>query len=113
MTIEDQLTVQKHWNLQPRNSNPDITGLNDAYWSGEESHLGNTGQVIMEVNVVTAPVMSSLVIHAAASQAPTPTALVILDCEDTLNALGNCYACNKPRHMKRDCTEQTQTQREL
>ena len=31
-----------------------------------------------------------------ASQAPTRTALVIQDCKDTLNALGNCYPCNKP-----------------
>ena len=71
-----------------------MTGLKDAYWSGEENHLGNTGQVRMEVNTVTAPVMSAPVIYAAASQAPTRTALVIVDCEDTLNALGNCYTCN-------------------
>ena len=37
----------------------------------------------MEVNAVTAPVMSNLVIYAAASQAPTRTALVITDCEET------------------------------
>ena len=36
--------------------------------------------------------------------------VVIADCEDTLNALGNCYACNKPRHAKRDCLDQTQAQ---
>ena len=50
----------------------------------------------MEVNVITAPVIS-----AAASQAPTWTALVIKDCKDTLKALGICYTCNK--------TNQTQT----
>ena len=33
--------------------------------------------------------MSAPVIYAAASQTPTQTALVIADCEDTLNALGN------------------------
>ena len=44
MTIEDQQTAKRNWNLHPRNLNPDMTGLKDAYWSGEESHLGNTGQ---------------------------------------------------------------------
>ena len=83
-----------------------MTGLKDAYQSGEENHLGNTGQVRMDVKVVRAPVMSAQVIYAAVNQAPTRTALAIGDCEDTLNALGNCYACNKP--MKRDCPKQTQ-----
>ena len=40
----------------------------------------------------------------------TVTVLVIADCEDTLIALGNCYACNKPRNVERDCPEQTQAQ---
>ena len=53
VTIEDQLTVQRNWNLHPSNSNPDITGLKDTYRSGEENHLGKTGQVRMEVKVVT------------------------------------------------------------
>ena len=73
-----------------------MTGLKDAYQSGEESHLGNMGQVRMEVNKVTALVMSAQVIYAAVSQVPTRPALVIADCEDTLKALGNCYSCNKP-----------------
>ena len=64
----------------------------------------------MESNPVTAPIMSALFIYAAASQAPTQTVLVIADCEDTLNALGNCYTCNMPRHMKRDCMEKTKAQ---
>ena len=64
--------------------------------AGEENHLGYTGQVRMEVNAVTAPV-----IYAAVNQAPKRTAQVIGDCENTLNALGNCHACNKPRHAKR------------
>ena len=57
----------------------------------------------MEVN--TAPV-----IYAAVNQTPTWTALVIVDCEDTLNVQGNYYACNKPGHLKRGCPEQTQAQ---
>ena len=68
LTIEDQLTVQRNWNLHPRNPKPDMTGLKDAYQSGEENHLGNTGQVRMEVNAVTAPVMSTWVI----SRKPSP-----------------------------------------
>ena len=35
MTIEDQLTVQRNWNLHLSNPNPDMTGLKDAYKSGE------------------------------------------------------------------------------
>ena len=89
MTIEDQLTKQRNWNLHPSNSNPDMTGLKDKYRSGEENHLGKTGQVRMEVNVVTAPVR------------PTQITLFDMECEDTLKAVGNGYSCNKPRHMKR------------
>ena len=59
LTIEDYKIVQRNWNLHPRNPNPNMTGLKDAYPSGEEHHLGNTGQVRMEVNTVTAPVMSA------------------------------------------------------
>ena len=100
MTIEDQLSVHRNWNLHPRNPNSDMTSLKDGYRSGEESHLGSSGQVRMEVNTVTALVMSALVIYAATSKAPTLTVLVIDDCKDSLNTLGNCYVCNKPRHVK-------------
>ena len=93
LILEDQLTVQKNWNLHPRKRNLDLIGLKDAYWPGEENHLGNTGQVRMEVNMVTAPVMSAPVIYATASQAQTWTALVIADCEDTLD---NCYPVTSP-----------------
>ena len=67
----------------------------------------------MEVNMFTATVMSAPVIYGAASQAPTQTALVIEDCEDTLNTLGNCNACNKFGHMKRDCPNQTKPGRTI
>ena len=39
MAIEDQLTVQRNWNLHPSNPNPDMTGLKDPYRSGEDNHL--------------------------------------------------------------------------
>ena len=44
MTIEDQLNVLRNWNLHPSNPNLDMTGLKDAYRSGEENYLGKTGQ---------------------------------------------------------------------
>ena len=58
----------------------------------------------MQVKAVTAPVMRAPVLYAAASQAPTGTALIIEDCEDTLKKIEvNCYNCNKQGHMARDC----------
>ena len=110
VTIEDQLTVQRNWNLHPSNSNSDMTGLKDAYRLGEENHLGNTGQVRMEVNTVTAPVGNAPVIYATANPAPTWPTIFFTDCEDTINALGNWYAFNKPVHLKRDCLEKSQAQ---
>ena len=110
VAIEDQLTVQRNWNLFPRNPNPDMTGLKEACQSGEENHLENTGQVRMEVNAVTAPVGNASVIYARANPAPTRSAIFFMDCEDTLSTLGNCYACNKPGYVKRECLEQTQAQ---
>ena len=45
-------------------------------------------------------------------QAPTRTAaLVITGCEDTLNVLGGCYACNKLGHVKRNCLNLNQPQK--
>ena len=32
------------------------------------------------------------------------------ECEDALNHLGNCYGCNKPGHLKRNCPEGNNTQ---
>ena len=65
MTIEDQLTVQRNWNLHPNNPNPDMTGLKDAYKSREDSNLGKTGQIRTEINVVTSPVQNAPVFYPA------------------------------------------------
>ena len=107
MTIEDQLTIQRNWNLHPSNPNLDMTGLKDRYRSGEENFLGKTGQVRMEVNAVTAPVRNAPVIYATTNPAPTRAPIFYTDCEDIL---GNCYKCNKLGHVRRKCTEKTQTQ---
>ena len=100
MTIDDQLTVQRNWNLHPNNPNPDMTGLKDGYKSGEESNLDKTGQVRMEINMVTNPVRKAPVIYAATNPTLTGTPTFGTECEDTLNYLGNCYRCNKPGPMK-------------
>ena len=99
VTIEDQLSVQRNWNLPPSNPNPDMSRMKDTYRSGEEDHLGNTGQIRMEVNKVTASVGNTPVIYATDNPAPTRPTIFNTDCEDVLNALGNCYACNKPGHV--------------
>ena len=78
VTIEDQLTIQRNWNLHPSNPNPDMTRLKDAYKSEEENPLGNTGQVRREVKVVTAPV-----IYETANPAPTQPTIFFMSCEDT------------------------------
>ena len=64
-----------------------MTGLKDAYRSGEDNHLGKTGQVRMEFNVVTAPVGKALVIYATVNPAQTRPTIFVTDCEDTLNTL--------------------------
>ena len=107
VAIEDQLTVERNWNLHPSNPNPDMAKLKEAYWLGEENHLGKTGQVRMEV---TAPVGNARVIYATANPAPTQSAIFLMECEDTLNTLGNCNAWYKPRYVKRDCLEKTKAQ---
>ena len=101
MAIEDQLTVQRNWNLHPSNPNQDMTGLKDAYQSREDNHLGLTGQVRMEVNAVTNPAAYTPVIPTAAGN----QIIVIDELADKINHLGNCYGCNKPGHVLRDCAE--------
>ena len=102
MTTEDLLTVQRNWNQYPSNPTSDMTGLKDGYRSIEENYLGKTGQVRMKVNAVTAPVRNARDIYATTNPAPARITIFDTDCEDTLNALGNCCACNKPGHMKRE-----------
>ena len=77
MTIEDQLTVQRNWNLQLNNPNPDMTGLKDAYKSREDSNLGKTGQIRMEIKDVTNPVKDAQGFYPATNPNPnTPITLV-------------------------------------
>ena len=64
-----------------------MTGLKDTYRSGQDNHLGKTGQIRMEVNVVTASVGNAPVIYATANPAQTRITKFDTDCEDTLNAL--------------------------
>ena len=52
MAIEDQLTVQRNWNLHPNNQNADWTEGPVQVWR-RECNLGKTGQVRMEINAVT------------------------------------------------------------
>ena len=90
MTIEDQLTKQRNWNLHPSNSNPDMTGLKDVYRSGEENYLSKTGQARIEINAVTTPVQNAPVIYATTNPTLTGAPIFVTECEDTLNYLGNC-----------------------
>ena len=106
MTIEDQITVQRNWNLHPNNPNPDMTGLKNAYKSKEENYLGKTGQIRMEVNQV----QNAPVFYPAPNQTPNMPVTLARECEDTLNHLGNFYGCNKPGHLKRNCPEGNSTQ---
>ena len=105
MIIEDQLTVQRNWNLHLNNPNLDMTGRNDAYKSREENYLGKTGQICMEVNGVNNQVQNASVFYPAPNPTLNMSVTLTRECEDTLNHLGNCYSCNKPGHLKRNCPE--------
>ena len=48
--------------------------------------------------MVTAPVRNGPVIHATSNPALNRATIFYMDCEDTLNVLGNCYECKKPGH---------------
>ena len=87
-----------------------MTGLKDAYKSREESNLGKTGHIGMEINMVNQPEQIALVFYHATNPTPNRAVTLAEECEDTLNQLGNCYSCNKAGHLKRDCTEKTSTQ---
>ena len=78
-----------------------MTGLKDTYKSREEDSLGRTGQLRMEVNAVTNTGQSAPVTQSAQGN----QIIRIEECEDKLNHLGNCYGCNKPGHVLRDCME--------
>ena len=65
IAIEDQLTVQRNWNLHPSNPNPDMAGLMDTYKLREENNLGKTGQIRMEVKTISNPVQNAPVFYPA------------------------------------------------
>ena len=87
-----------------------MTGLKEDYKSREENYLGKTGQIGMEVNKVNNQVQNALVFYPATNTTPNMPVTLARECEDTLNHLGNCYGCNKPGHLKRDCQERNSTQ---
>ena len=64
----------------------------------------------MEINAVNKPEQNAPVFYHATNPTPNRTVTLATECEDTLNHLGNCYGCNKPGHLKRDCSEKTNTQ---
>ena len=101
MTLENHLTVQRNWNLHPNNPNPDMMGLKDAYKSREDSNLGKTGQIRMEINAVTNPEQNSPIFYPATNPTSNMPVTLARECKVTLNHPGNCYSCNKPGHLKR------------
>ena len=60
--------------------------------------------------MVNKPEQNAPVFYHATNPTPNRTVTLATECEDTLNHLGNCYGCNKPGHLKRDCSEKTNTQ---
>ena len=55
----------------------------------------------MEVNAVNNPVAYAPVMQPAAGN----QIIVIDELADKINHLGNCYRCNKPGHVLRDCAD--------
>ena len=63
----------------------------------------------MDINAVTTQV-TALVTSTSVTVAPVigakaRTALTIDECKDVMNTLGNCYSCNKPGNVKRNCPD--------
>ena len=87
-----------------------MTELKDAYKLREENYLGKTGQIRMEVNAVNKQVQNSLVFYPAHNPTRNMPVTLARECEDTLNYLENCYGCNNPEHLKRNCPEGNSTQ---
>ena len=87
-----------------------MTRLKDVYKSREENYLDQTGQIQMEVNAVNNQVQNAPVFNPAPNPTPSLPVTLARECEDTLNHLGNCYGCNKPGHLKRNCPEGNSTQ---
>ena len=71
MTIEDQLIVQRNWNLHPK----------DAYKSREESNLGKTRQIRMEINAVNQLEQNALVFFHATNPTPNRAVTLPVECE--------------------------------
>ena len=76
----------------------------------EENYLGKTGQIRMEVKAVNNQVQNAPVFYPAPNPTLNMPVTLARECEDTLNHLGNCYSCNKPGHLKRNCPEGNSTQ---
>ena len=64
----------------------------------------------MEVNPVSNQVQNAPVFYPTHNPTPNMPVTLARECEDTLNHLGNCYGCNKPGHLKRNCPEGNSTQ---
>ena len=83
MTIEDQLTLQRNWNLHPINPNSDMAGLKDAYKSRDYNYLGQTGWIPMEVNTVSNQVLNTPVFYTTHNPTPNMPVTLARECEDT------------------------------
>ena len=101
-----------------------MTGLKDAYRSGEENYLGKTGQVRMEFNVVTAPVRNTSMQIPTLLRLEHPYSIrsvrthsttwgIVKGVTEKTQAQSSynrgqrrevtCFNCDKKGHMDRDC----------